>query len=339
MHRTFRSPIPYFPILLVIVPVVSVGCRGAKPVQKELVLYSDPDLEMSDRVTPRFTRETSIKLNQIQSQGSGSTTFDRIIAEQGQPKADVYWSSDPIYCEILRQRGFTTPSRPQSQIPAAFRDQDQHWTGLAARARVLLVGKELGSGRPRSIRAYADPAWHGKGALADPLRGRTRSHFAALGAIWGDEELAIFYHALLKNETRITKDTRESAQLVTAGKAAFAVVDLDDALVEVEKGKVEIVYPDQGDNEPGALFIPGAVTIMKSCKEQEAAQKFVEFLTEGESELRIVRFAPYLVPLQAGVAKFSIRARSPETLRSSRFDYGVAAQKLLQMETILGLVK
>jgi iron(III) transport system substrate-binding protein len=323
------------PIALSIVLLAAAGC--ATPARRQLVLYSDPEGFMTFRLAWHFTKETSIQVKQFQNNDySGAASAARLTAERDQPQADVYWSGDPIYCELLRQRGLIATSRHQRHIPAAFRDEDDHWTGFAGRARVLLVRRNLGQDPPKSIRAYTDPAWRGRGALANPLKGTTRSHFAALATLWGDQELAAFYHALRENGTRITNTTAESADLVIAGESDFALVDNDVALAAIEKGKpVDIVYPDQGGGETGIMFIPNALAIIKGCKNPEAAQELIDFLLTRDSELRINRLAPSHIPLNAGVAILSPFIRRIEALNVLKFNYADAAQKLLQMETIL----
>ena len=115
----------------------------------------------------------------------------------------MFWSGDPVRPFLLVKRGLVEPYvSPQAQgLPAGLRAPDGSWTGVAARARVLLVNRKLvaEAERPRSIRDLADPRWRGKAAIANPLFGTTTMHVAALFARWGDEPARAFLGALKAN--------------------------------------------------------------------------------------------------------------------------------------------
>ncbi len=336
-------------ICLSIILLAASGCRRhsaqAAPLA-QVVLYSDPEPYMTFRVAGYFGAENQIRVDQFQfNDYSGAKSTERLNDEQthpgtfhDHPNADVYWSGDPIYCEILSQRGLTVQYRPTTFIPDAYRDSIDHWTGFAARARVLLVPSAFRTAeRPQSVNAYTDPAWKGKGALADPLRGNSRSFFAALGVVWGDQKLAAFYRALRENGTALTGSDEESADLVVSGKAAFALVNTDLALDRIQKLQpLDIVYPDQGSGEPGVMPIPNAVTIMRGCKNLSGAQRLVDFLTSIEGERRIIGYSPWQTPLLVGIAPGSAYIQRLESVHVMRIDYFAAAHKFLDMEKILG---
>jgi iron(III) transport system substrate-binding protein len=323
------------PLVLSAVLLLAAGCRRHK---REINLYVDPEPHMTYWAMWYFTQEFHIVVKQFHNPVISPATFvERLTAERDHPQADVYWCGDPIYCEILHERGLTVPARHQFQIPREFQSEENHWTGVVARARVLLVRQSLGKNAPQSIRAYTDPMWWGKGALADPLSGTTRSHFAALSVLWGDRELAAFYDALRKNGTRITKDNEESAALVAKGEAEFALVDIDVALKQIDTGSpVEIIYPDQGKNDIGVMMIPNALSIIKGCKDLDAAQKLIDFLTSVENEVRLIRFEQSYNPLENHTAILSPYVRHIEALRLLPVDYAAAAKKLPEMGKILG---
>jgi hypothetical protein len=65
----------------------------------------------------------------------------RLLAEADAPQADVFWSGDPIRPFLLAQRGLLEAyaSPEAAGIPAAYKAADGSWTGVAARARMLLL--------------------------------------------------------------------------------------------------------------------------------------------------------------------------------------------------------
>jgi iron(III) transport system substrate-binding protein len=333
-------------ILILTALLLASGCKKQLP---QIIIYSDPEPFLTFRLMYYFTRENKVAAKQ-QNYGadfdtvahnnsySGARNAALLTAERDHPKADVYWSGDPIYCEILRQRGVLVPYHSTSSIPPEYRDPDDYWTGFAARTRVLLVRASLKrSNRPTSIQAFVDPAWKGRGAIADPLEGTTRSQFAALSLIWGDKELARFWAALQKNGTQVTKTNDEAADLVVNGDADFALVDSDIAMVRVRDDlPLDIVYPDQSPTDIGCMVMPNAVSIVKGTKNLASARKFVNFVTSLEGERRIVGFASWQVPLNVGVGTGSPLMWQVNSLRTIHVDYPAAAKKHLMMEQILG---
>jgi iron(III) transport system substrate-binding protein len=316
------------------------GCKHALP---SIDLVVDPDPFMAYRVVPEYTRLNKIDVNQFHfnlpdqpvPDTSGATSCAQLLKHS---PADVYWSGDAVYNEYLRQQGLTVPYHSGAGIPAAYRDPQDNWVGIAPRILVLLVRSTVKrSERPTSIRAYTEPAWKGRGALADPLKGSMRSHFAALSTAWGDQQTATFYKAARDNETKIVATQDESADMVVEGDADFALVDSDIALNRVRKNlPVELLYPDQSAGELGAIVTPNGLSVMRGCKNLPAARRLVDYLCSRDGERRIVSLSPAQVPLNEGVGTESPNMWRIEALHVMHTDYPAAAKKIMEMEKILG---
>src|SRR5262249_39833936 len=157
-----------------------------------------------------------------------------------------------------------------------FRAPDGAWTGLAARARVLLVNKtRVPSGEaPRSIRDLAAPRWKGQTAIANPLFGTTTMHVAALFAAWGDVEARRFLDDLKESGARIAGSNGEVKRLVAAGEVAFGLTDTDDADEARKDGApVDVVYPDQ--DGIGTLIMPTALVLIRGGPHPDAGRKLI----------------------------------------------------------------
>jgi iron(III) transport system substrate-binding protein len=70
---------------------------------------------------------------------------NRLIAEKERPRADVFWSGDPVRAAILKERGVAAPYHPPQAegLPEQFSDPEGFWTGFSARARVLIYNRNL----------------------------------------------------------------------------------------------------------------------------------------------------------------------------------------------------
>jgi iron(III) transport system substrate-binding protein len=215
-------------------------------------------------------------------------------------------------------------------LPAAFKASDGTWTGVAARARVLLVNRTLvrDAEGPTSIRDLADPRFQGRAAIANPLFGTTTMHVAALFSVWGEEQARAFMEAVKANGVRIASSNGEVKRLVVAGEVAFGLTDTDDANEALKEGApVDVVYPDDGGL--GTLVMPTAIVLMRGAPHPEAGRRLVDYLLSAETETRMAEAAAHM-PLRKGV-KTPPLVRSVSDIRAMDVDFGRVA---LEMERI-----
>ena len=184
----------------------------------------------------------------------------------------------------------STVRRPPRRIRPIFRSPKGTWEGFAARARVLIVNKNLvpQSDRPKSIEDLADPKWKGRVGMAKPLFGSTATQAACLFAFWGPDRAKAYYRKLKENQIEQLAGNKQVAVDVSAGKIAFGIADTDDALEEVEHGQpVVIVYPDQQPGGMGTMFFPNTLSVIKGCPHPEAARKLIDYLLSPAVEAQL----------------------------------------------------
>ena len=279
------------------------GCGGST--RNEVVVYVSEDQVFAEPVLKSFERATGVAVRAVFDTEEAKSTgvVNRLLAEMESPQADVYWANEPIRAQLLKQKGVATPyvSLNAAAIPVVFRDPDGYWTGFSARARVLLVNQHVRY-PPASVEAYTDPAQRGRGAIANPLFGTTTAYAAALFAIWGDDRAKSFFNAVKVNAVKITGSNGDSADLVAAGEADFALVDSDDAFNRQKQGKpVTMVLPDQGEGQVGAMLVPNAVLLVKGGPHPVEGKRLIDYLLSKEVE-RALAFADCAqIPLQDGV--------------------------------------
>ena len=115
--------------------------------QREVVIYTSVDQVYSEPVLEKFEDETGIKVKAVYDVEAAKTTglVNRLIAEKGNPLADVWWNGEIAQTILLKEEGVLTPysSTEADGIPSAYIDTEGYWTGFGGRARVLLVNTEL----------------------------------------------------------------------------------------------------------------------------------------------------------------------------------------------------
>jgi len=297
----------------------------------EVVVYTALDEEFSQPIFDAFTAKTGIAvLPKFDTESTKTVGLaEAIVAESARPRCDVFWNNEILHTLRLKRRGLVVafvPPNAQS-YPAAYRDPQGFWHGFAARARVLIVNTDAvpEADRPQSIGDLADPKWRGRAGMAKPLFGTTASHAACLFAAWGPEKAKDFFRQLKANNTQILSGNKQVALSVAGGKLAFGLTDTDDAIIELEKGMpVAIVYPDQGDDGLGTLFIPNTLAIIRGGPNPAAARELVEYLLSPEVETRLAAGPSAQIPLNPKVEVPS-RVQSPRTVKAMQVDFDAAA--------------
>jgi len=307
-----------------------LGCWAGS--DKEVTVYTALDSEFSEPIFADFTARTGIAvLPKFDTESTKTVGLaEAILAERQRPRCDVFWNNEVLHTARLEQQGLLEPyqSHRAKRFPAEYRSPQGAWYGFAARARVLLVNKDLTKDRrPGSIQDLADPAWRGKACMAKPLFGTTATHAACLFAAWGDQRAKQFFRSLKANDVQILSGNKRVAEAVAAGQMAFGLTDTDDAVIEVEKGfPVEIVYPDQGEGGLGTLFIPNTVAIIRGCPHPEAARQLVDYLLSREVEAKLAAGPSAQIPLGRNV-EASPRVETPKTVRPMSVDFSAAAAR------------
>ena len=303
-----------------------------------VVVYVSHDQVFSEPILKDFERDTGVRVNAVYDteETKSAGVMNRLIAEMGNPQADVYWANEPIRAEVLRQRGVSAPYRSPSAdgIPDQFREPHGYWTGFSARARVLIVAKTL-SDKPTSVLAYTDPYFRGKSVIANPLFGTTTAHVAALFEVWGDAQGKAFLEAMRSNQVKIASSNGDSAEQVGAGSFELALVDSDDVYSRQQQGQpVEGIYPDQREGELGCFIVPNAVMLIQGGAHTDAGKKLIDYLLLPETEKKLAYSDAAQIPLHPAV-ETPPHVRRLDTLHVMKVDYARVAAKMQAIQPLL----
>ncbi len=323
-------------LLLILLPVACNKSTSAAP--GSVVVYVSEDQVFAEPILRDYEKESGVQVHAVYDTEEAKSTgvMNRLLAEQGNPQADVYWANEPMRAAVLQQRGIAAAyvSPNAAEIPLTFKDPSGHWTGFSARARILLVNKNLKE-KPQSILAYTDPKWKNKAVIANPLFGTTTAEMAALFATWGDERGKAYLDGLKKNNVRVSTSNGESADFVASGESQWGLVDSDDAFNRIQQNKpVEVVYPDQREGEAGVLIVPNALVLIKGGPHPTEARKLIDYLLSRETERKLAYADCAQIPLHPGV---NVPAHVPriEKLKTMNVNYGEVSTKMQQIQPLL----
>jgi iron(III) transport system substrate-binding protein len=303
-----------------------------------VAVYVSHDQVFSEPILKDFEKETGIKVRAVfdTEETKSAGAMNRLIAEKNNPQADVYWANEPVRAEVLRQQGIAAAylSPNAAGIPEAFRDPQGYWTGFAARARVLIVRKDVNP-KPDSVFSYSDPRWRRKAVIANPLFGTTTDQVAALFVLLGDERARAFMQGLHENGVKLSPSNGDSADLVARGQFAFSLVDSDDVVNRMKQNEpVLMVYPDQGEDGIGCLIVPNAALLIAGSPHPEAGKKLIDYLLSKETERKLAFSDAAQIPLHPGV-ETPAQVKPVGSITVMKVDYAAVAQKLQAIQPFL----
>ncbi len=301
--------------------------------ESDVVVYSALDREFASPILDAFERETDHQTGVIAKFDVESTKtiglVNRIIAEKDAPVCDLFWNNEILHTVRLQKLGLLESHlwKLEPGWPADLVSSDGTWCGFAARARVLIVNRELlatPQEYPRSVQELANPKWFQNCAMARPLFGTTATHFAVLRELNGHDE-TIDQLKAIRDNALILSGNKQVALAVSSGRVAWGLTDTDDAIIEKDLGRpVAIVFPDQAPDQLGTLRIPNTVSILKNAPHPVAAGLLADFLVRPEIEDRLAMGDSSQLPISRQ-SKFPPRVLPEEPVRWMRANFEDAA--------------
>jgi iron(III) transport system substrate-binding protein len=150
--------------------------------------------------------------------------------------------------------------------------------------------------------------------MARPQFGTSATQAACLFAALGADEARRYYRGLKANSVQIAPGNKQVAEWVAKGKTPVGITDTDDAIIEVKAGRpVAIVFPDQEERQPGTLFIPNTLGLIRDGPNPDGGRKLIDYLLSPEVEKRLAEGESHQFPLHEGV-----EVRLPEALEQGR---------------------
>ena len=326
------SPSNLIKLMLAVLALLALthcpGCVGQH--EKEVIVYSALDKEFSQPILKQFESQTGIKVLakfDVESQKTVGLA-NEIVQTQKRPRADVFWNNEILHTLRLKKLGLLDVYRSKhaDHFAASFVSETDHWHGLAARARVLIVNTDLipdAKDRPTSIHDLVDPHWQNRCGIAKPLFGTSATHATVLFDRWGAETAEAFFTKVKENAI-VESGNKQVAIHVAQGRYAWGITDTDDAIIEIDRGQpVVMVFPDQDVDQEGTLLIPNTLAIVKGGPNAKQARQLVDFLLEGKVEKQLAEGRSAQFPLSENVS--TVSRADPEGLRIMQVDFESAA--------------
>jgi len=273
----------------------------------EINLYTHRHYNSDKLLFKAFTKKTGIKINVIK--GSADQLIQRLQTEGENSPADILLTVDAGRLVRAKNLGLLQPVTSPlliKQIPSEMRDLDGYWYGLTVRARALVYSKDRV--KQNQLSTYEDLAhkkWRGRIVVRSSNNIYNQSLLASIIAANGELDAYKWAKSVRSNMARSPRGSdRDQARAVASGLADVAIMNTyylgvmanssDKKDQDVVK-KIAVFFPNQKGR--GTHINVSGAGITKSSKNKEEALKFLEFLTNENSQ-KVFSSANYEYPLK-----------------------------------------
>ncbi|MDQ3027922.1 MAG: ABC transporter substrate-binding protein [Pseudomonadota bacterium] len=264
--------------------VLAAVVLGAGPaIAGEVVLYSSNTVDAINAVTEEFNKKyPDIKISPVR--GSTGAMMQRIKAEAGAPKADIFWSGGFSVLRIYKEFFEPYQSPEYASLQGGYKDSTGLWAGTNAHVMVIMVNKRAlrGDPMPKTWSDLAHPRWKDRLVVSDPEK--TSSSYATLYGI----EQALGREPLKGIARNATITSTASQVFDGVAKGEFAVgMTMEYAAQEYVSGgnkDIEIVYPSEG-----TYIAPEGMALVKKSPNPAEAKKFYDFLASKQAQEMLVK--------------------------------------------------
>ena len=191
----------------------------------EVNVYSYRQPELIKPMTDAFTAETGIDVNVVFLKKG---LVERIKAEGDLSPADLIFTVDISRLISAKSAGVTRPiasAALDANVPDSFRDPEDHWYGLTARARIVYASNERV--QPGEITTYEDLAsdkWKGRICTRSGTHSYTLGLLGAVIAKHGETAATDWAAGVKANLARKPQgNDRAQVKAIWAGECDIAV--------------------------------------------------------------------------------------------------------------------
>ncbi len=265
--------------------------------QQVVNIYTARHYESDKELYRRFEEQTGITVNVVSAKAP--ELVERLKREGVGTAADLFITVDVGVLHSARQSGILQPitsATALQNIPPDLRDKENHWLGIATRARVIIYSRERV--KPDELSTYEDLAhekWRGR-VLARPSSSLyDQSLLASLIVLDGERAAAEWVKGYVANFARPpVGNDRTQAQDIAAGKGDVALMNtyyigqmLNASNPEEVKAAqtLGVFFPNQQSS--GTHVNLSGIALVKYAPNPVNAVRFIEFITGREAQEKL----------------------------------------------------
>lgn len=252
-----------------------------------LVVYTARSEQLNDAIIPGFEEATGVKVEVIT--GTTGECLKRVQSETSNPGGDILWAADETMLASYKDLFLQYVSPEDENMMDEFKNKSGYFTPAFADPTVLIVNKNLiGDIKIEGFADLLNPDLKGKIAFGDPttLSSAYQSLVAMLygmgkdGDPMSDEAWAYIDQFIANVDGKYANGGSQVPKSVAEGEYVVGLTWEDPVVNYIRNGApVELVFPKEG-----AIFPGESVQIIKGCKHEENAKKFVDYMLSEEAQ-------------------------------------------------------
>ncbi|MGR3463070.1 MAG: extracellular solute-binding protein [Roseovarius sp.] len=260
---------------------------------QEVNVYSSRHYDSDESLYAAFTEETGITVNRIEAKAD--ELMARMEAEGVNSPADVFMTTDVGRIARAEEKGLLQPFDSgviATNVPAHLRDDENLWTGLSQRARIIFYSKDRVENPPRTYEELADPKWQGKVCIRSSSNVYNQSLMASIIEADGADAAKAWAEGIVANMARAPQggDTDQLRGIVS-GECDIAVAntyyfarglasDVDGLTESIDS--IGWVWPNQSGR--GAHVNLAAAGIAANAPNKDEATALLEYLVSEDAQ-------------------------------------------------------
>jgi iron(III) transport system substrate-binding protein len=292
--------------------IIALAAATPALAAEEVNIYSYRQPELIKPLTDAFTEETGIQVNVAYLEKG---MVERLQAEGKRSPADVVLTVDISRLAQVVSAGVTQPVTSdtlEANVPAQYRDPDNHWFGLTTRARIVYASKDrVAEGEVTTYEDLADPKWEGRICTRSGTHAYNVALTSAMIEHHGVEGAKSWLEGVKSNLARKPQgNDRAQVKAIWAGECDIAIGNtyyMGKMLADPEQtewaNSVNIVFPTFED--AGTHVNISGVAMTAAAPNKDNALKLMEFLTSPKAQ-EIYAEANYEYPIAPGTAAVSL---------------------------------
>ena len=287
-----------------------IAFAGPAAAQENVVnIYSYRQPELIAPLLDAFTEKTGIG-TQVIFLDKGLE--ERMQAEGANSPADVIFTVDVSRLANAKELGLTQPVDNQAieaNVPAEYRDPEDHWFGLTTRGRAIYASKDRVPENTITYEELADPKWKGRLCMRSGQHVYNLGLIASMIAHHGAEETEKWLQGVKENLVGPPSGgDRDQAKLIYAGGCdiglgnTYYVGLMQTNEKEPEQKEwadaIKVLFPNAEDR--GTQVNISGMAMAKNAPNRENALKLMEFLASEEAQ-KLYAEANFEYPVKPGV--------------------------------------
>ena len=268
----------------------------AQQKERAVNLYSSRHYSSDQELYDTFTRQTGIKVNQIQA--GDEALLERLKSEGKASPADVILLADAARLWKAQNEGLLQPANSallKTAIPKEFQ-ADQLWFGLTTRARLIVFDPaKLKAEQIQRYEDLANPTFKGKVCTRSGTHPYMLSLLASIIAHQGEQKAEAWAKGVVANLARTPRggDT-DQIKGVISGECAVALTNSYYLVRLLKSPKAEeresaarlgVVWPNQTTSGTHINISGGGIA--RYAPNPEEARRFLEFLASPAAQAQL----------------------------------------------------